>query len=93
MRDDKGFVPSYRVKEEADKRIEVENARKADQERYQSDLAALNRRLDEMVAKSLQPQTVAAKVEPAAPVAKPDMFADPEGYEKWVLDRARSTPV
>jgi hypothetical protein len=89
QRDDQGkFVPRSRLTEETTKRREIEETAKADRERYQTDLAALNRRLDEMAAR--QPQPVAAKVEPAAPAPKPDQFADPDGYEKWVLDKARA---
>lgn len=91
-RDDKGkFVPRSRLTEEATKRREVEEARKADQDRHSAEIAALNKRLDEMLARTVapQPQPVAAKVEPAAPVVKPDMFTDPDKYEQWVLDQAR----
>jgi len=87
--EDKGrMVPRSRLTEEANKRREIEEARKSDQERYQADLAALNRRLDELIARPVAPP-VAAKVEPVVPATKPDMFSDPEGYEKWVLDQAR----
>jgi hypothetical protein len=91
-RDDKGqFVPRSRLKEETAKLRTMEETAKADRERYQTDLAALNRRLDEMAARPAhQPaQPVAAKVEPTPAAAKPDMFTDPEGYEKWVLAEAR----
>jgi hypothetical protein len=90
--DDKGrMVPRSRLTEEANKRREIEDARKADQERHTSEIAALNRRLDE-IARSQQPQSQqSAKVEPKAePVAKPDQFTEPEKWEAWVLDQARS---
>jgi hypothetical protein len=91
QRDDKGqFVPRSRLKEETAKLRTIEETAKADRERYQSDLAALNRRLDEMAARpAVQPAPVAAKVEPAAPAPKPDMFTDPDKYEQWVLNQAR----
>lgn len=91
-RDDKGkFVPRARLNEEATKRREVEDARKADQDRHSAELAALNKRLDDLLAVRAAPQPApVAKVEPAAPAPKPDMFTDPEGYEKWVLAEARS---
>jgi len=91
QRDDKGqFVPRSRLKEETAKLRTIEETAKADRERYQSDLAALNRRLDEMAARpAVQSAPVAAKVEPAAPAPKPDMFTDPEKYEQWVLNQAR----
>lgn len=90
--DDKGrMVPRSRLNEEANKRRELEEARKADQERHNSEIAALNRRLDEILARSTQPQQTQPKVETKPePPAKPDMFTDPEGYERWVLDQARS---
>jgi hypothetical protein len=91
-RDDRGkFIPHARLKEETAKLREVETARKADQDRHSAELAALNKRFDEMLARQSvqQPQPVAAKVEPAAPAPKPDMFTDPDKYEQWVLDRAR----
>ncbi len=91
QRDDKGqFVPRSRLKEETDKRREVEDGRKADQDRHAAEIAALNRRLDDMLARPAQPAPVAAKVDPAAPVVKPDMFTDPDKYEQWVLDQART---
>jgi hypothetical protein len=93
QRDDKGqFVPRSRLKEETAKLRTIEETAKADRERYQTDLAALNRRLDEMAARpAAQPVApVPAKVEPAAAAVKPDMFTDPEGYEKWVLAEART---
>jgi hypothetical protein len=93
QRDDKGqFVPRSRLKEETAKRQEVENARKADSDRHAAEIAALNKRLDDLLARPApqpQPQPVAAKVEPAAPAPKPDMFTEPEKYEQWVLDQAR----
>jgi hypothetical protein len=90
-RDDKGqFVPRSRLKEETAKRVALEETAKADRERYAADMAALNRRIDEMAARSAQqPQPAPAKVEPAAPAPKPDMFTDPDKYEQWVLDQAR----
>jgi hypothetical protein len=84
----KGFVPQARLTAEATKRREVEETAKTDRERYQTDLAALNKRLDDLLTRPApQPQPVAAKAEPAA---KPDMFAEPEKYEAWVLDQARA---
>jgi hypothetical protein len=93
-RDDKGqFVPRARLTEEATKRREVEERERTATDRaskLESDLAAVNKRLDDLLARPApQPQPVAAKVEPAAPVAKPDMFTEPEKYEAWVLDQAR----
>lgn len=93
-RDDKGkFVPRSRLNEETSKRRELEETARVATERaskLESDLAALNRRLDELAARPVaQPQPVAAKPEPEKPAPKPDMFADPEGYEKWVLAEAR----
>jgi hypothetical protein len=94
-RDDKGkFVPRSRLNEEASKRREVEETARVATERaskLESDLAALNKRLDDLLARPApQPQPVAAKVEPAAPAPKPDMFAEPEKYEAWVLEQARA---
>jgi len=93
-RDDKGkFVPRARLNEETSKRRELEETARAATERaskLESDLAALNRRLDELAARPPQAPAPVAKVEPAAPAPKPDMFTDPEGYEKWVLAEARS---
>ena len=91
--DDKGrMVPRSRLTEETNKRREIEEAAKVERERFQTELQATNRRLDELLARSTASQPAQpAKVEaPAEAKAKPDMFTDPEGYEKWVLDQARS---
>lgn len=96
--DDKGhMVPRSRLTEEANKRRELEETSKADRERatkLEADLAATNRRLDELLARSNQPapQQQQAKTEPVV-ATKPDMFADPEGYEKWVLAEAQKQAV
>lgn len=89
--EDKGhMVPKSRLTEEANKRREIEEGRKADQDRHAAEIAALNRRLDEILTRA-QPQPQPAQVQPKAePAAKPDMFTDPDGYEKWVLDQART---
>lgn len=91
QRDDTGkFVPRSRLTEETNKRREIEDARKADTDRHAAEIAALNRRFDEMLSRPQPAVPVAAKVEPAAPAAKPDMFTDPDKYERWVLDQART---
>jgi hypothetical protein len=89
--DDKGrMVPRSRLTEETNKRREIEEAAKVEREQFQTQLQATNRRLDELLARSAQPAQP-AKVEAVAEVkAKPDMFTDPDGYEKWVLDQART---
>jgi hypothetical protein len=88
--DDKGrMVPRSRLTEETNKRREIEETAKVERERFQTELAATNRRLDELLARPTPQPTVAAKVEPVAQ-AKPDQFADPDGYEKWVLAEARA---
>jgi len=91
--EDKGhMVPRSRLTEEANKRREAEEARKADQDRHAAELATLNRRIDDILARQAppqQPQQQQQKTEPEK-AQKPDMFTDPEGYEKWVLEQARA---
>lgn len=93
---DKGnFVPRARLTEEANKRREAEETAKTERDKsskLETDIQALNRRFDEMLQRmGTQPAPVQQpKTEPVAPPTKPDMFTDPEGYEKWVLAEARS---
>lgn len=90
--EDKGhMVPRSRLAEETNKRREIEDARKADDERHKTEIAAVNKRLDDMLARLAQPQPQPQPQQtPEKPPAKPDMFTDPEGYEAWVLNKARS---
>jgi hypothetical protein len=70
-------IPSARLKQEADARrlAEAESrARDAENRELRARLEAVER-------------TQKAPDKQDKP-AKPDMFADPEGYEKWVLDQA-----
>jgi hypothetical protein len=92
--EDKGhMVPRSRLTEEANKRRELEEASKTERERLQSEITTLNRRFDEMLARTAQPAPQQQpKVEPVA-ATKPDMFADPDGYEKWVLGEAQKQAV
>jgi len=94
--DDKGhMVPRSRLTGEANKRREVEEREKANEDRYKTEIAAINRRFDEMMARLAQPQPQpqVQQQTPEKPAQKPDMFTDPEGYEAWVLQKAKSEAV
>lgn len=90
--DDKGhMVPRSRLTEEANKRREIEETLRSTTDRHQSEVAALNKRLDDILLRVQQPQPQQqTQQEAPKPAIKPDMFTDPEGYEKWVLDQAQA---
>jgi hypothetical protein len=70
--------------EEADKRraIEAQNAT------LRTQLSTLEARFNDLHARlTAQGQSQTGASRPSEP-AKPDMFADPEAYEKWLVDRA-----
>jgi hypothetical protein len=69
-------------------RAEAERARQAEQREAESNrrYEVLEARFNDMQARINAPQP--RRVEQEAPPLKPDMFAEPEKYEQWVLDRA-----
>jgi hypothetical protein len=71
-----GRVPQARLKQEADAR----RAAEAEARAAQAEAREVRARLDALER--------GQKTEKKEAPAKPDMFADPEGYEKWVLDQA-----
>jgi hypothetical protein len=74
-------IPPGRLREEA-------NSRRAAEERastLERQLAELNGRFSELSARVNAPGPKQAMQEPKP---KPDMFADPEKYEQWVLEQA-----
>jgi hypothetical protein len=75
-------VPSARLREEAQRR-RAETERAATLERQ---LAEMQGRFNELSARVNAPPTTAQQAAPATP--KPDMFADPEGYERWMKGEA-----
>lgn len=76
-----GRVPPGRFREEANARRAAEN--EADGLRRQ--MAEMNGRMAELSARVNAPQQ---RQQPTAPTPKPDMFAEPEKYEAWVLEQA-----
>lgn len=84
-RPERGQVPPARLREANDARRAAEKER--DDLRYE--MQTLNARFNDMQARLNQPQQPQAQA-PAQVQApqKPDMFADPEGYENWVIAEA-----
>lgn len=80
---EQGRVPSGRLREEtrARQQVESENAE------LRRQMAEMNGRLTEISTRVNAPPPKAAAKEPTP---KPDMFAEPEKYEAWVLEQAES---
>lgn len=76
-------VPSSRLRESNEQRRQAEQR----ETQLRSELATVNARLNDVVTRLNMPQPTQPQVQQQAP-AKPHMFVDPEGYEKWVLDEA-----
>lgn len=79
--DDRGRVPAGRLREETRARQQAENEA-AELRRH---MAEMNGRLTELSARVNAPPR---QQQTEAPAPKPDMFAEPERYEAWVLDQA-----
>ncbi len=78
--DDRGGIPSARLREEADAR----RAAEARAQTLERQLAELNGRVTEISARAnAQPKQPEAQAPP-----KPDMFAEPEKYEAWLVAEA-----
>jgi hypothetical protein len=73
-------VPSARLREEGDR------ARRAEESlaRMERENAEMRGRLDELSRHVTQPRPTQ---QPVVTPPKPDMFSDPEGYERWLMDR------
>jgi hypothetical protein len=82
QQDDRRGVPSARLREEAQRR-RAETERAATLERQ---LAEMQGRFNELSARVNAPPT--PQPQPQAATPKPDMFADPEGYERWMKAEA-----
>ena len=83
QRQDDRRIPPGRLREEA-------TARRAAEERantLERQLAEMNGRVAELSARVNAPQPKPA-AQTEQPKPKPDMFADPEGYQQWVLEEA-----
>jgi hypothetical protein len=74
-----GQPPSRRLAEESQRRREAEERAT----RFERELAELRGRVDEQSRRPPQPQVE----QPKPP--KPDQFADPEGWERYIRDEAR----
>lgn len=83
QQEDQGRVPSGRLREETRARQQAES--EASELRRQ--LAEMNGRLSEISARVNAPQPRQQQQEPKP---KPDMFAEPEKYEEWVLEQAEA---
>ena len=73
-------VPSGRLREEIANRQRAE----AERDALRAQIETANARLTAL--EQLQPTSA----QPEAPKGPPDMFADPEGYTKWVREEARN---
>jgi len=79
----RGRVPVGELLTERKARQAAEERAAAVESQAQRDIAAMNARLDQvLLAQQQRPQEQRQQQQPEAP-AKPDMFADPEGYERW----------
>jgi hypothetical protein len=78
-----GRVPSGRLREETRARQQVEQER--DELRRQ--MAEMNGRMAELSARVNAPQQ---RQQAPTPAPKPDMFAEPDKYEQWVLEQAEA---
>lgn len=81
-RQDDRRIPPGRLREEAERRRSVQERNAA----LERQVAEMNGRLAELSARQNAPSP--RQIEREAPPPKPDMFNDPEGYERWVLEQA-----
>lgn len=79
--EDKAAIPPARLRAEAQQRRQAEQREQELQRRYE----VLEARFNDMQTRLNAPQPPKKDEQPAP---KPDMFADPEKYEQWVLDQA-----
>jgi hypothetical protein len=75
-------VPPYRLREQTERATMAEERAQA----LERQVAEMNGRLAELSARANAPPPRQQQAEPPAP--KPDMFTDPDGYERWVLEQA-----
>lgn len=90
----KGAIPPGRLREQTERAAAAEARAKAAEDALKAAREETEKRFSELNAKfegftlanrqQQQPKPEPAKVETPP---KPDMFADPEGYDKWVQDR------
>jgi len=73
--------PEVALREERDRRRAAEERAAA----LDRQISELNGRMTELSTRVNAPAKPETKVEPKP---KPDMFADPEGYERWVMEEA-----
>lgn len=86
----KGRVPPARLREETQKRTtETARADAAEQRasKAETDLAALNAKLDGILVAMRAPQQQPQPQPKAEPREAPDMFLDPVGYAQWNKDQ------
>jgi hypothetical protein len=74
-------IPPGRLREEADRRRAAESTN----EQLARELAETRGRLDELSRRVNAPPQQQQPQPP--PMPKPDMFADPEGYEHWLIEQ------
>jgi hypothetical protein len=79
---DEPRIPPGRLRAEADRARQAEQREQEWQRRHE----VLEARFNDMQARINTPPP--QRADPQAPPPKPDMFAEPEKYEQWVLDRA-----
>jgi hypothetical protein len=79
----KGRVPVGELLTERKARQAAEERATAAESQAQRDIAAMNARLDALMLQQQRPAPELQRQQPVAPT-KPDMFADPEGYEAWL---------
>lgn len=84
----KGRVPVAELLTERKARQTAEERATAVETKAAADIAALNARLDSILLAQQRPAEV-KPVEAAKP-EKPDQFADPEGYERWMRAEIRN---
>jgi hypothetical protein len=82
FRDREPAVPPGRLREQTQRATVAEERAQL----LQRQLDEMNGRLAELSARANAPQPRQQQTE--APAPKPDMFSDPEGYERWVLEQA-----
>lgn len=75
-------VPPGRLREQTQRATAAEERASA----LERQIAEMNGRLAELSARANAPPPRQQQAE--APPPKPDMFTDPEGYERWVLEQA-----
>lgn len=78
-------IPTSRLREATEKTRQVEQER----DQYRTQVTTLEARFNDLLQRVNSGQVgPPANTAPQAAPVKPDMFSDPEGYERWVIGQA-----